>query len=279
MTQSRLIIKFLVLVVGLSTCAFAQTEPAVPNEKFEPRVGQAGKDVIWIPTPQALVDRMLGLGKVTPRDYLIDLGSGDGRLVITAAKRGTKALGIEYNPDMVAISRRAAKQEGVAGVAEFKQADLFETDFSEATVLTMFLLPKLNLRLRPIILEMKAGTRVVSNSFSMGEWQWDDRAVAPREEGCEKFCIAYLWIVPAKVQGTWKTPQGTLTLEQQYQMFSGSLNTGEQVFRVSGKLTGDQIKFFAAGTQYMGRVNGEHIEGTVQDGWKAQAWRATRVSK
>jgi len=280
MTQSRFWIPLLTLMVGLSNCAFAQSDPAVPQQKdYEPHVGQPGKDVIWVPTPQALVDRMLALGKVTPQDYLIDLGSGDGRMVITAAKRGTRALGIEYNPDMVALSKRAAQQEGVAARAEFKQADLFATDFSEATVLTMFLLPKINLRLRPKILDMKPGTRVVSNSFTMGDWKWDDSAQATQKEDCEQYCRAYLWIVPAKVQGTWKTSQGTLELKQEFQMLSGSLTAGGRMLEVRGSLTGDQIKLSAGGSQYTGHVNGERIDGTLQNGSNTQAWHATRVSQ
>jgi hypothetical protein len=279
MTQSRFCIPLLALIVGLSTGACAQTKSAVPKKEYEPHVGQSGKDVIWVPTPQALVDRMLRLGKVTPSDYLIDLGSGDGRTVITAAKRGTRALGIEYNPDMVALSRRAAKNEGVEGRAEFKQADLFATDFSAATVLTMFLLPDINLRLRDTILDMKPGTRVVSNSFTMGDWKWEDSAVATKDEGCEQYCTAYLWIVPAKVEGTWNTPQGTLKLEQEFQMLSGSLTAGGRSLKVSGRLTGDQINFSAGSARYMGRVNGERIEGTMQNRSNAQAWRAVRVTK
>ncbi len=277
--QSRGYLSLVALLVALSTVTCAQTKPAAPKGGFEPQVGQAGKDVIWVPTPQSLVDRMLGLGKVTPSDFLIDLGSGDGRTVITAAKRGTKALGIEYNPDMVELSKRAAQKEGVTGRAEFKRADLFETDFSEATVVTMFLLPDINLRLRPKILEMKPGTRIVSNSFTMGEWKWDDSAVATAAEGCDNYCTAYLWIVPANVAGTWKTPQGTLKLEQEFQMFSGSLTTGGRMVKVNGKLEGDQINFSAGGTQYTGRVNGERIDGTMKSGSSAQAWSAAREFK
>jgi hypothetical protein len=193
-----------------ATVACAQT--SIPKGEYEPQVGQHGKDVIWVPTPQALVDKMLALGKVTPQDILVDLGSGDGRTVITAAKRGTSALGIEYNPDMVELSKRNAQKAGVTNKADFKKADLFETDFSNATVITMFLLPDINLRLRPKLLDMKPGTRVVSNSFTMGEWKWDESVSAGAEEGCTSYCTAYLWIVPAKVAGTWKTPQRPGTL-------------------------------------------------------------------
>src|ERR1700757_4370926 len=202
--------------------ALVQAQPA--KQEYQPQVGQAGKDVVWVPTPQALVDRMLDMGKVTAKDYVIDLGSGDGRTVITAAKRGAKALGIEYNPDMVELSKRNAAKEGVSDKAQFAKADLFESDFSQATVITMFLLPDINLRLRPKILDLKPGTRIVSNSFTMGDWQADETTSA--KEDCASYCTAYLWIVPAKVEGTWKLPQGELALKQSYQTISGTLKSG-----------------------------------------------------
>src|SRR5918999_4938909 len=157
------------IAAGMVGSALAQ-----PATDFQPMVGQEGKDVIWVPTSQALVDRMLDMGKVTADDYVIDLGSGDGRTVITAAKRGAKALGIEYNPQMVELSKRNADKEGVSDKATFAKADLFESDFSQATVITMFLLPDINLKLRPKILDLKPGTRIVSNSFTMGEWEADE---------------------------------------------------------------------------------------------------------
>src|SRR5215468_6012175 len=185
----------LVLVLFLSVAGSgALAQPA--KEGFQPQVGQAGKDVIWVPTPQTLVDTMLDMAKVTPKDYVMDLGSGDGRTVNTAAKRGAQARGIEYNPDMVELSKRNAAKEGVSDRASFVKADLFESDFSDATVITLFLLPDINIRLRPKILDMKPGTRVVSNSFTMGEWTADETATA---NGCDHWCTAHLWIVPAKV--------------------------------------------------------------------------------
>src|SRR5919197_822241 len=206
---------FLALVFSVAVGgACAQAQPA--KQEYEPRVGQEGKDVIWVPTPQALVDKMLDMAKVTPKDYVIDLGSGDGRTVITAAKRGVKALGIEYNPDMVELSKRNAAKAGVSDKASFVKADLFESDLSQATVITMFLLPDINIRLRPKILDLKPGTRVVSNSFTMGEWKADETTTA--SDGCVSYCTAYLWIVPAKVAGTWKLPQGEVTFKQEFQM-------------------------------------------------------------
>jgi SAM-dependent methyltransferase len=265
---------FLALIFSLAVGgACAQAQPA--KQEYEPRVGQEGKDVIWVPTPQALVDKMLDMAKVTPKDYVIDLGSGDGRTVITAAKRGAKALGIEYNPDMVEVSKRNAAKAGVSDKANFVKADLFESDFSQATVITMFLLPDINLRLRPKILDLRPGTRIVSNSFTMGEWKADDTATV--SDGCASYCTAYLWIVPAKVQGTWQLPQGELALKQEFQMISGTLKNGSNVIQIAnGKLNGDQITFNAGGSLYTGRVNGNAMEGSTSSGGN---WKATRASK
>lgn len=233
--------------------AFAQTGT---KPKFEPQSGQAGKDVVWVPTPQALVDKMLSMAKVTPQDVVMDLGSGDGRTVISAARLGATAMGVEYNPEMVELSKQNAAAAGVSGKATFVKADLFETDFSKATVITMFLLPQINVKLRPKILEMKPGTRVVSNSFTMEDWEADETATVT--EGCTSWCNALLWIVPAKVDGTWTTPQGELVLKQQYQMVSGTF-AGKPI--TDGRLRGDELKFTAGGTHYTGKVSGQTIQG------------------
>jgi SAM-dependent methyltransferase len=263
----------------IATCVFAQSQPA--SKEFIPSVGQAGKDVIWVPTAQALADKMLNLAKVTPQDYVIDLGSGDGRIVITAAKRGAEALGIEYNPDMVALSKRNAAREGVGDKAQFMKADLFETDFSKASVITMFLLPDINLRLRPKILDLKPGTRVVSNSFTMGDWTADQTVTVTVEEGCDNsFCEAYLWIVPAKVEGTWQLPQGELVIKQSYQMLSGSLRSGNDSTPITnGRLRGDQVSFSVGDAQYSGRVNGSAMEGTVTTAGRTRDWNAARIGR
>src|ERR687898_365989 len=184
---ARALFMVVMAVVLAHGSAFAQA--AAQTKPFEPQVGQAGKDVVWVPTPQALVDKMLDLAKVTPQDFLIDLGSGDGRTVITAAKRGARALGIEYNPDMVELSKRNAAADGVSDRSTFVKADLFESDFSQATVITMFLLPTINMQLRPKILDLKPGTRIVSNSFDMGEWKAD--ATGNADGGCGGWCTAY----------------------------------------------------------------------------------------
>jgi len=255
----------------LAICiALPAASPAQPAKGYEPQVGQDGKDVIWVPTPQALVDKMLDMTKVTPKDYVIDLGSGDGRTVITAAKRGAKALGIEYNPEMVELSKRTAAIEGVSDKASFVKADLFESDFSQAQVITMFLLSSINLKLRPKILELKPGTRVASNTFDMGEWKPDETATI---SNCNSWCTAHLWIVPAKVGGVWTTSQGELTLNQTFQIITGTLRSGNVVAPVTGKLNGDEISFSAGEAQYTGKVTGNSVEGTLKSGGK---WSATR---
>ena len=200
MTVTRIVRQFALIccIFLIAVGASAQAQPE--KTAYEPLPYQEGKDVVWVPTEQALTDKMLDLAKVTPQDYVIDLGSGDGRIVITAARRGARAFGIEYNPDLVALSKQNAIRAGVVEKAQFAEGDLFESDFSKATVVTMFLLPDINLRLRPKILDLKAGTRVVSNSFDMAEWNPDRTVHVKQEEGCNNsFCKAYLWIVPAKV--------------------------------------------------------------------------------
>jgi hypothetical protein len=250
---------------------------AQPAKDFKPEVGQQGKDVVWVPTSLALVNKMLDMAKATPSDYLIDLGSGDGRTVITAAKRGIKALGIEYNPDMVELSKRAAAKEGVTERATFMKADLFETDFSKATVITMFLLPEINLKLRPKILGLKPGTRIVSNTFTMGEWEADETGTAASDEGSSYYRTALLWIVPAKVEGAWKSGGGDITFKQEFQKISGSISTGGVSTLVTGgKLRGDQISFSAGGAQYTGTVSGNSIAGAVVSGGGSKEWSAAR---
>ena len=236
-------------------CAQAQKAPST----YEPSVGQQGKDVVWVPTPQALVDKMLDMAKVTPSDYVIDLGSGDGRTVITAAKRGVRALGIEYNPEMVELSKENAAKERVSERAQFMKADLFQTDFSKATVITMFLLPDINLKLRPKILGLKPGTRIVSNTFTMGDWEADETASVDKD--CNgSWCTALLWIVPAQVGGTHKLPEGELDLKQSFQKLSGTLRTNGRTVPVVGKVRGEEVAFTAAGREYRGKANGKRLE-------------------
>ena len=260
--------------------AFALSGPAPANAQeaksdYQPTVGQRGKDVVWVPSPQALVDRMLEMAKATPKDFLMDLGSGDGRTVITAAKRGLNALGIEYNPDMVELSRRAAEKEGVSDKAKFEKADLFETDLSKADVITMFLLPDINRRLRPKILDLRPGVRVVSNTFDMGDWTPDQVQEAGGE--CTSYCRALLWIVPAKVEGKWKTADGEITFEQRYQMVTGSVRAGSSMESISqGKIDGEQITFTAGPVVYMGKISASAIEGVAKGPAGEKPFRATR---
>jgi SAM-dependent methyltransferase len=270
-----------VLILCLSFVVATAMAQAEPQEKeYQPVERQDGKDVVWLPTAQALVDKMLDMAKVTPQDYVIDLGSGDGRTVITAAKRGARALGIEYNPNMVALAKRNAEKEGVGDKARFMQGDLFQTDFSQATVLTLFLLPEINVQLRPKILNMKPGTRVVSNTFEMGEWIADQTATIDDSKKCSEYCTALLWIVPAKVEGAWKLPQAELVLEQSFQTFSGRLNSGAEMSPIkNGRLNGDQISFTAGAAQYTGRVNGNAMQGTFKSGDRTAEWSAIRISK
>jgi Methyltransferase domain len=246
-----------------------------PATEYKPQVGQPGKDVVWVPTPQALVDKMLDMAKATPQDYVVDLGSGDGRTVITAAKRGIKAHGIEYNPELAELAKRNAKAAGVTDKATFENADIFKTDFSNATVVTLFLLPGLNIKLRPILLDMKPGTRVVSNSFNMGDWEPDDTVSVA--DDCTSFCKAYLWIIPAKVEGKWKLGESELSIDQEYQTFKGTVKNGNVIAPImQGKLNGDQIAFTAGDTQYTGTVKGNAMEGTSKAGSTEAKWQATR---
>ena len=253
MSTRRVILSLMALTFTASV-ALAQGT-ATGQKPFEPQVGQAGKDVVWVPTPQAVVDKMLDMAKLTKDDIHYDLGSGDGRTVITAAKRGARAFGIEYNPDMVTLSQNHAKAAGVADRATFVKADLFETDFSKATVVTMFLLPSINMKLRPKILDMKPGTRIASNTFTMEDWQADETATVT--DGCSSsWCTALLWIVPAKVAGTWNTPSGARTLTQNFQMLSGTL--GAQA--VQGRLRGNEIELTAGTAKWTGMVDGNTIK-------------------
>ncbi len=188
------------LRVARLTTAHAQTATAEP---FEPTVGQAGKDVVWVPTPQTLVEKMLDIAKVTPKDYLIDLGSGDGahRDHGRQARPDGERHRIQPRHGRTGAAQRRGGQ-GDATRPPLRKADLFETDFSKAQVITMFLLPSINMRLRPTILNMKPGTRIVTNTFTMEDWQADAQTTADGD--CVSWCTAYLWIVPAKVGGTWQ---------------------------------------------------------------------------
>ncbi|MBJ6980045.1 methyltransferase domain-containing protein [Luteimonas sp. MC1895] len=263
----------LVFWLALGGCALVPSGIAAASDRYTPEYGQLGKDVVWIPTPQPVVERMLDLAGVGPDDRLVDLGSGDGVTVIAAARRGATARGIEFNPDLVALSRRRAKAAGVAARASFERGDIFESDFSDATVITLFLLPELNLRLRPVLLDMPPGTRIVSNSFDMGDWTPD--ATAEVGEGCEHYCEALLWIVPANVAGLWTIDgRRSMELAQSHQKIGGIVREGEAhwILRDAG-MDGARIRFSLGEDRYEGEVRDGVMKGTVNG---VRPWRATR---
>jgi SAM-dependent methyltransferase len=267
-----------VVAVCFAAVAAGSAHAQVATGDFQPEVGQAGKDVVWVPTPAVLVEKMLDMARVTPQDYVVDLGSGDGRNIIAAARRGARAVGFEYNPQMVELSKRTAAKEGVSDKASFVQGDMFEADFSQATVLALFLLPDNMMKLQSKFLDLKPGARIVGNTFGFQDWSPDEQETITTD--CSSWCTALLWIVPAKVEGTWQSPQGVLTLKQQYQMLTGTLTAGGRSGAIAGgRLRGDQISFTVAGAEYTGRVNGDAIEGTVKSEIRSDTWKATRAPR
>lgn len=255
------------LVTFTYNAAWAQDEPFVPT------VGQPGKDVVWVPTPPELVERMLDLAAVTPQDVVMDLGSGDGRNIIGAAKRGAQAIGVEYNTNMVALSRKNAAAAGVSDKATFIEGDMFEADISKANVLALFLLPSNMLQLRQKFLDLRPGSRIVSNTFGIEGWTPDETVMV--EGDCSAWCTALLWIVPAKVNGRWRMGQEELMLNQSFQMFTGTLG-GREI--ADGRLRGDQIRFTVGAVEYTGRVTGDRIEGMARGGGPAGTFTATRIN-
>jgi hypothetical protein len=238
----------------------AQTA-AQTKEEFVPQVGQPGKDVVWVPSPEETVAKMMEVGKITAQDFVVDLGSGDGRNVIAAAKLGARGLGVEYNPDMVALSKRIAAKEGVAERAQFVQGDMYEADFSKATALALFLLPSNLTTLRDKIFNLPAGTRVVLNTFSIPDWTPDEQTTV---ENCSQWCTVMLNIVPAKVAGTWRTGDGReFMLTQQFQMLSGTARGSDgQTINVTGRLRGNDVMLSTGKQEFNGRVKGGVIEGS-----------------
>src|SRR5438309_3334682 len=251
------------------------------QQKFEPQVGQAGKDVIWVPTPDDVVDRMLTMAQVTPSDFVIDLGSGDGKIAILAARKfGARSLGVEYNPDMVKLSQNNAQAAGVAGKASFRNADIFATDFSQASVVTMYLLPGLNMKLRPTILSMRPGTRVVSHSFTMEDWEADEISTMDGRR-------AYFWVVPANVTGSWALdaggPKAELALEQTFQKINGTVALGGVHGGLrEARLRGSQIAFAYVDDKglrrdFTGQVSGRQMQGSFRDEKGQEGrWSATK---
>ena len=240
------------------------------DRDYKPQVGQAGKDVVWVPTPDEVVQRMLRMAKVTPQDTVYDLGAGDGKIAIAAGKLGATAVGIEYNPDMAKLAQCYVQAENVAGKTRIIQGDVFKEDFSKATVVTMYLLPELNLKLRPTILEMKPGTRVTSHQFTMGDWEADETAEVD-------YRTAYLWIVPAKVEGTWTlreqgpgNAQYTVNLSQKYQKITGDVAAGSAKQPLVGAtVRGEEIRFAfnddkGVTRTLTGTVRGNELTGTLK---------------
>ena len=238
-------------------------QPAAPQSPapFQPEVGQPGKDVVWVPTPPELVEKMMDMAAVTPADYVIDLGSGDGRNVIAAAKRGARSLGVEFNPDMVALSERLARAAGVADRATFVQGDMYAADISKATVMALFLLPVNMLQLRPKFFALAPGSRSVSNTFRIEGWQPDRTETVGGD--CTAWCEALLWVVPAKVDGRWQGPGTELTLKQDFQKVTGSLSAGGRTVDVTGTLRGRDIVLTGDGKTFTGRALDTSLELTV----------------
>lgn len=260
-----------IVTVSLACSIAAARDASAQTTPFEPTQGQAGKDVVWVPTPQELVEKMLDMAQVTPQDIVMDLGSGDGRNVIAAAKRGAHAIGVEFNPEMVALSRRLAKEAGVSDRATFIEGDMFEADISKATVMALFLLPNNLDKLAPKFLALRPGTRIVNNTFSVTGWEPD--ATEKVEGTCTSWCTALLNIVPARAAGTWRLGSDDLTLTQDFQLVSGTLGS---TAIADGRVNGDQITFRAGETDFAGRISGERIEGTATTGSTQEKWSATR---
>jgi len=277
MKSSSLVNRSLSVLLFYSVTIALCGQEKAQNSEFVPRVGQAGKDVIWVPTPTDLVNKMLEVAEVTEKDFLMDLGSGDGRTVIAAAKLGARAVGIEYNPEMVALSQKNAEVAGVGEKTKFLQADLFQCDLSEATVITMFLLPEINLKLRPILLDLKPGTRIVSNTFTMGEWEPDVEVTT--EDNSTSWYTALMWIVPAKIEGIWKLGEDELNIRQEFQMFYGTFKHDNQTSNISeGRVNGDTINFRIDGSAYTGHMTGKNaILGTVTTNSSKSDWFAKHI--
>ncbi len=261
-----------VAVMLAANPVFAQSAESTKlgDEKYEPRVGQSGKDVIWVPTNDAVADAMLKVAKVKPTDLVYDLGAGDGKIAIAAAKNfGATAVGIEYNKEMAELAKRNTERAGVADKVKIINGDIFVEDFSKATVVTMYLLPDLNLKIRPTILKMAPGTRIVTNSFNMGDWEPDDTVGTGYAQG-------YFWVVPGNAAGKWslKGVEGsqqpvTLEITQRYQRVGGVLNIyGKSQPILGATLSGNRLKFSFLDHSNQSRIvdvtlNGNEFSGQV----------------
>jgi len=268
-----------VLLASWLNLAFAST--TTNSADYKPKVGQEGKDVIWVPTPEGLIDKMLEAAKVSDKDTLFDLGAGDGIIAITAARKyGAKSVGIEYNPDMAQFARRKVAEAGLTDKVKIITGDIFQEDFSSATVVTLYLMPHLNMKLRPILLKMKPGTRVVSNTFTMGDWEPDETVFDQHWKG-------FFWVVPAQIEGAWVMTgmEGgplRLNLSQSFQNIGGTLTRGGQTLALVGaKLRGDEVKFqFITPDRkvhaFSGRLEGRRLTGTVVADYSSTSVELTR---
>lgn len=274
--------KLLVKEAAFVAAALLVALPAAAQQKpYEPQVGQAGKDVIWVPTPDEVVDRMLTMAQVTANDYVVDLGAGNGKIAIAAARKfGARSLGIEYNADMAKHAQGNVVAAGVAGKARIVQGDIFATNFSDATVVTMYLLPGLNMKLRPTILAMRPGTRVVSHSFTMEDWEADEISSMDGRR-------AYFWLVPANVGGGWALETGgeknELVFEQKFQKIEGTVGLAHtQGGLRDTRLRGFNISFAWVDDKgvlrnYAGRVTGNRMEGSWRgDNGAEGRWAASK---
>ena len=265
------------IIAVLLAAVMPATGAETAQPQYKPKPGQKGKDVVWIPSPELMVEKMLDMAQVTAQDFVIDLGSGDGRNVIAAARRGARALGVEYNPELVAFARRNAAQAGVADKAAFVQGDMYEADISQASALILFLIPMNLTKLTPKFVALKPGTRIVSNTYEIGGgWEPD---ATDRLQPCLTWCVAYLYIVPASVEGRWRLPDGELTLEQSYQKVTGTRELDGIYLPVeNGVLHGNEIHFTVNSVEYAGRVNGNSMEGDA-NGRVPFTWSAKRVTE
>ena len=273
--------RFLLYVLLTSWLNLALASTTTPSAEYKPQVGQEGKDVIWVPTPEGLIDKMLEAAKVSDKDTLFDLGAGDGIIAITAARKyGAKSVGIEYNPEMAQFARRKVAEAGMTDKVKIITGDIFQEDFSAATVVTLYLMPHLNLKLRPILLKMKPGTRVVSNTFTMGEWEPDETVFDQHWKG-------YFWVVPAQIEGAWVMTgmEGgplRLNISQSFQNIGGTLTRGGQTLTLLGaKLRGDEVKFqFVTPDRkvhaFSGRLEGRRLTGTVVAEYSSTSVEMTR---
>jgi len=258
-------------VVSLAAIANA---PAEKGKKFEPVPGMPGKDSVWVPTPFATLEKMYDMAKLTTKDFVIDLGSGDGRAIVAAGKRGARGVGVEWNEDLIAVSNKAAAQAGVSHLAKFVKHDMFSYDISEATVMALFMLPDQLSKLTPRFLDLRPGSRIVMNGFAIPHWTPDETGKATGD--CGSWCTAHLYFVPAKLAGSWRLGESDLSLTQNFQMLTGSLTAGGTSTPIAnGRINGEEVTFTVGDTQYTGRVSGNTMSGQSTGGGSG-SWSATR---